>query len=178
MTPAGALDRYWRFTLFGFYLQDNFKLASRLSVNLGLRYEFATQPKDIYGRDSALPNLFRDATPTVGQLYQNPTHKNISPRIGLAWDPFGSGMTSLRAGYGWFFNTNNQQNLIVTVTNPPATPRISIQNPTFPVAPFERGVGNTMRPVEWNLKNPNVHVWNLTVQRQFWRDTVLTAPVT
>jgi len=165
LAPNGALDRYWRFTLFGFYAQDNFRLHPRLTLNLGLRYEFSTMPVDLYGRDSALIEL-TDRAPTVGPLYQNPTKKNLSPRFGFAWDPTGSGKTSLRGGYGWFFNTNNQQNLIVTVTNPPATPRIIIANPTFPNAPFERGIGNSIRPVEWNLKNPNVHVWNLNVQRE------------
>jgi hypothetical protein len=138
-----------------------------------VRYEFSTQPKDIYGRDSALLNL-TDANIVTGQLYENPTLKNISPRLGLAWDLFGDHTTSLRAGYGWFFNTNNQQNLIVTVTNPPATPRISITNPTFPNPPFERGLGNTIRPIEWNIKNPNVHVWNANVQREILPDTVVT----
>ncbi|MBI3693616.1 MAG: TonB-dependent receptor, partial [Acidobacteria bacterium] len=173
LTPNGALDRYWRFTLFGFYVQDNFRLLPRLAVNLGLRYEFSTQPVDLYGRDSALLNL-TDPAPTVGQLYQNPTHKNISPRFGFAWDPSGNGKTSLRGGYGLFFNTNNQQNLIVTVSNPPATPRIIISNPTFPNPPFERGIGNTIRPVEWNIKNPNLHVWNLNVQREVWGETMVT----
>jgi hypothetical protein len=175
LTPSGALDRYWRYMLPAFYVQDNFRMASRISVNLGLRYEFASLPRDIYGRDSAMPDVYHDTAPVPGQLYENPTYKNISPRVGLAWDPFGGGRMSIRAGYGWFFNTNNQQNLIVTVTNPPATPRISIASPTFPVAPFERGLGNTMRPVEWNIKNPNVHVWNLTVERQFRENTVVTA---
>lgn len=173
LTPNGALDRYWRFTLFGFYVQDSVRIHPRLTVNLGLRYEFATQPRDIHGRDSALINL-TDRTPTTGQLYQNPTLKNLSPRVGFAWDVFGDGKSSLRAGYGVYYNTNNQQNLIVTVTNPPATPRIIIANPTFPVPPFERGVGNSIRPVEWNLKNPNVHVWNLSLQRELWFDTVVT----
>ncbi|MBA3438968.1 MAG: TonB-dependent receptor, partial [Pyrinomonadaceae bacterium] len=173
LTPDGALDRYWRFTLFGFYVQDTIRVNSRLTLNTGLRYEFTTQPRDIYGRDSALINL-TDRVPTPGQLYQNPTLKNLSPRLGFAWDLFGDGKTSLRGGYGIYFNTNNQQNLIVTVTNPPATPRIIINNPTFPVPQFERGVGNTIRPVEWDLKNPYVQVWNLNLQRQLWFDTVVT----
>ena len=59
---------------------------------------------------------------------------NLSPRVGAAWDVLGDGRTSVRGGYGLYFNTNNQQNLIVTVTNPPATPRVVIANPTFPDA--------------------------------------------
>ncbi len=174
LAPNGALDRYWRFTLFGFYAQDSVRVRPRLTLNLGLRYEFATQPRDIYGRDSTMIHL-TDPAPTPGQLYQNPTLKNLSPRFGFAWDVAGDGKTSLRGGYGLYFNTNNQQNLIVTVTNPPATPRIIIATPTFPVPPFERGVGNSIRPVEWNLKNPNVHIWNLSLQRELWGDVAITA---
>ena len=173
LTPNGALDRYWRFTLFAAYLQDDFKLHPRLTVNAGLRYEFTTMPVDIYGRDSTLINL-SDPAPVTGQLYQNPTYKNISPRVGFAWDVFGTGNTALRGGYGLFFNTNNQQNLIVTVTNPPATPRATITNPTFPVAPFERGVANNIRPVQWDLENPRVHVYNFNVQQMLVSNIVLT----
>jgi hypothetical protein len=173
LSPGGALDRYWRFTLFAVYAQDTLKLTSRLTVNYGLRYETTTTPVDIYGRDSALIS-FSDHAPTVGQLYQNPTRKNLSPRVGLAWDPFGSGRTSVRAGYGWYFNTNNQQNLIVTVTNPPATPRAVIASPTFPSPPFNAAATNTIRPVQWDLRNPNVHVWNASIQHTLWADTVIT----
>ncbi|MEW6128992.1 MAG: TonB-dependent receptor [Acidobacteriota bacterium] len=173
LPPQGALDRYWRFTLFGFFAQDDFRISPRLTLNLGLRYEAATMPVDLYGRDSALINL-SDPAPTVGELYKNPTRKNISPRLGFAWDLFGDGKMSLRGGYGIYFNTNNQQNLIVTVTNPPATPRIIIANPTFPNPPFERGIGNSIRPVEYNLKNPYASIYNLNLQRELWFNTVVT----
>ena len=173
LTPEAQFDRYWRFTLFGFYAQDDYKLTPRLTLNLGLRYEFTTMPEDTRGRDIALINL-TDQQVTPGPLYQNPTYKNISPRFGFAWDVTGDGKTSLRGGYGWYFNTNNQQNLIVTVTNPPATPRPVIPNPTFPNPPFNRTGTLSIRPVEWNLKNPNLHVYNLNLQRQLWFDTVVT----
>ncbi|MGH9901160.1 MAG: TonB-dependent receptor domain-containing protein, partial [Pyrinomonadaceae bacterium] len=54
LTPDSALDRYWRFTLFGLYAQDTFRAAERLTLNAGLRYEATTMPVDINGRDSAL----------------------------------------------------------------------------------------------------------------------------
>ncbi len=87
---------------------------------------------------------------------------------------FGDGLTSVRGGYGLYFNTNNQQNLIVTVTNPPATPRFVIANPTFPSPPFERGVGNTIRPVEWELDAPRLHMWNVSVQRSLPASLIAT----
>ncbi|HEV2762304.1 MAG TPA: TonB-dependent receptor, partial [Pyrinomonadaceae bacterium] len=167
----GALDRYWRFTLFGLYAQDTFRAHQRLSLNLGLRYEASTLPVDTNGRDSALPNLL-DRTPTVGQLYENPTLKNFSPRVGFAWDIFGDGSTSLRGGYGIYYNTNNQQNLIVTVTNPPATPRPVVNNPSFPVPNFAGSL--SIRPVQFDLENPYQQVWNLNLQRELWFDTVVT----
>ena len=79
--------------------------------------------------------------------------------------PFGDGSTSVRGGYGLYYGTTVQQNLIVTVTNPPATPRFVIANPTFPAPPFERGVGNTIRPMQWDLKSPRLHMWNVSAQR-------------
>jgi hypothetical protein len=165
LTPEATYDRQWRFTLLGGYVQDELRVGRTLSINAGLRYEYATLPVDLQGRDSALINL-SDPAPTVGQLYQNPTG-NLSPRVSFAWDPFGDGRSAVRGGYGLYFNTNNHQNLIVTVTNPPATPRVSIANPTFPVPPFERGLGNTIRPVQYDLDNPRTHVWNLNLQREF-----------
>ncbi len=170
LTPDAQLDRYWRFTLFGFYAQDDYKLTRRLTLNLGLRYEFATLPQD--RRDIALIN-FSDRQITQGPLYKNPTYKNLSPRLGFAYDLFGNGKTSVRGGYGWYFNTNNQQNLIVTVTNPPATPRVVVVNPTFPNPSFA-AVSNAIRPIEYDLKNPSNHVYNLNVQQQLPWDVVVT----
>ncbi len=162
--PLGDINRDWPWTLYGGYVQDAFQVTPRVSLNGGLRYEFTTMPVDRAGRDSALRNP-SDPAPTIGPLYRNPTYTNISPRTGLAWDLFGDGSTSIRSGYGLYFNTTNQQNLIVTVSNPPATPRFVIANPAFPNPPFERGIGNTIRPVQWDLENPRLHVWNVSLQR-------------
>jgi len=174
LTPEAQFDRYWRFTLFGFYLQDDIQLTPRLTLNAGLRYEFTTLPEEKYGRDSALPDLTASA-PVIGPLYENPTYTNLSPRAGVAWDVFGDGRTSLRGGYGLYFNTNNHQNLIVTVTNPPFTPRPVIMGPTFPNPPFDRAGAISMRPVQFDLENPRVHVFNVSLQREVWAKTAVTA---
>jgi Carboxypeptidase regulatory-like domain len=174
LTPEAEFDRYWRFTLFGFYAQDDFQVAPRLTVNAGLRYEFSTMPREKYDRDSALPDLTA-SQPTIGPLYENPTYRNVSPRGGFAWDVFGDGRTSVRGGYGLYFNTNSHQNLIVTVTNPPFTPRPVIVNPTFPSPPFDRASAISMRPVQFDLDLPRVHVYNVNVQRELRWNTAVTA---
>ncbi|CAN5709926.1 TonB-dependent receptor [soil metagenome] len=173
LTPEAQFDRYWRFTLFGLYAQDDFQVTPRLTVNGGLRYEFTTMPRDKYGRDSALPDLTASA-PTTGQLYENSTYKNISPRGGFGYDVFGDGRTAVRAGYGLYFNTNSHQNLIVTVTNPPATPRPVIINPTFPSPPFDRASAISIRPIQWDVETPRVHVFNLNLQREIRGNTSVT----
>jgi hypothetical protein len=164
LSPEGDINRDWPWTLFGAYAQDTISLSRRLTLNAGLRYETMTMPIDTEGRDSALVNL-SDGAPATGRLYEGPGRANISPRAGLAWDVFGDGSTSVRGGYGLYFGTTVQQNLIVTVTNPPSTPRFVIPNPTFPSPPFERGIGNTIRPMQWDLASPRLHVWNVSAQR-------------
>lgn len=171
--PQGDINRDWPWTGVGAYLQDSYRIAPRVTVNAGVRYEGATMPVDSGGRDSALLALSAPAA-TVGPLYQNPSEINLSPRLGAAWDVFGNGSTSLRGGYGLYFNVNNQQNLIVTVTNPPATPRFVIANPTFPDPPFSRGVGNTIRPVQQDLQNPRLHMWNVALERTLPADLIAT----
>ncbi len=171
--PEGDIDRDWGWTLYGFYAQDSIQISPRLTVNGGLRYEFTTMPIDAAGRDSALVNL-TDPAPATGRLFDEPSLTGLSPRTGIAWDVLGDGSTSVRAGYGLYFNTNNQQNLIVTVTNPPATPRFVIPNASFPDPPFERGIGNTIRPMQWDIENPRLHVWNVSLQRALPADFVAT----
>jgi hypothetical protein len=172
LTPDGQLDRYWRSTLLGGYLQDEWQLSPRLTVNGGLRVEWASEPEEKYGRDVAMPSL-QDREPTIGRLYQNPG-ASLSPRGGFAWNVTGDGRTSLRGGYGLYFNTNNQQNLIVTITNPPFTPRPVIGGPTFPSPPFTRAGAISIRPMQLDLEYPRVHVWNVSLQRDLPWQAVAT----
>ena len=173
LTPEADMNRDWQFTLLGMYAQDEYQIAPRLTVNGGVRYEIATVPEEKQGRDVTLLNL-TDAQPTVGPLYRNPTLKNVSPRAGLAWDVRGNGRTAVRAGYGLYFNTNNQQNLIVTVTNPPFTPRPVFVNPPFPNPPYDRPFVNSIRPIQYDLESPRLHMWNANVQHDLGWQTLLT----
>jgi hypothetical protein len=173
LTPQSEFDRAWRFWIVGGYVQDEFPVSDRLTLNAGLRYELMTMPRDVKGRDSALIN-FTDRTATTGQLYDGPDGNNVSPRAGFAWNVTGDGLTSVRGGYGMYFNTNSSQNLIVTVTNPPSTPRVVFQSPTFPSAPFDRSSGLSIRPVQWDVQTPEVQVWNLSLQREIFGHTAFT----
>jgi hypothetical protein len=86
----------------------------------------------------------------------------------------GDGRTAVRGGYGLYYATNSSQNLIVTVTNPPDTPRVVYQAPTFPNPPFERAFGLSIRPVQWDVVTPSIHVWNANVQRELPGQMALT----
>jgi len=165
LTPDGDLERAWPHALLGLYVQDEVSLTERLTLNAGLRYEYATLPRDEGDRDVNMPDLLAPQV-TVGPLYENPTGKNVSPRLGFAWDVFGDGRTALRGGYGLYFNTMSHQNLIVTVTNPPATPRPVIPNPAFPVPDFSRLGALSIRPMQYDIELPRIHVWNVSLQRQ------------
>jgi hypothetical protein len=173
LTPDGDLERQWPFTNLGLYVQDEVRLTDRLTVKAGLRYEYQTLPQDEGGRDINMPDLLAPQV-TVGPLYENPTGMNLSPRVSFGWDLLGDGTTALRGGYGLYYDTNIHQNLIVTVTNPPATPRPVIPNPTFPQPDFSRLGALSIRPIQYDLESPRLHAFNVNVQRQLPGRMVLT----
>ena len=172
LTPEGDLERNWRSTLLGAYVQDQFRIGSSFTLNGGLRLEYATLPEDQGGRDINMPDLLATDV-TVGPLFDNPG-PNLSPRLSFAWDVSGDGRTALRGGYGLYFNNNLQQNLIVTVTNPPFTPRPVVPRPDFPQPDFSRGVPLAIRPIQWDIQTPRLHSFNLNVQQQLPGRMILT----
>jgi carboxypeptidase family protein/TonB-dependent receptor-like protein len=97
-----GVPRNMRQTIFGIYLADDLRLLPNLTLNLGLRYEMSTVPTEIHGRIASLRNLTDSTLHTGDPYFSNPTLHNFEPRIGFSWDPFKTGTTALRGGFGMF----------------------------------------------------------------------------
>src|SRR6202521_613651 len=105
--PSFATEnRDFIFNTYGLYAQDDWRVKSRLTLNLGLRYEFMNTPHELNGRQSRMLNDFTDPF-TLGPVIQNNSLRNFSPRVGLAYDLFGNGKTAIRGGAGIYYDMGN-----------------------------------------------------------------------
>jgi len=176
--PRSQLERNWRQSMSAAYLQDEIRLSSRLTLNAGLRYERISEPDEEHGLLSNLRDL-HDSQATVGRLFVNPSNLNLAPRVGIAWDPFGDGKTSVRSGFGvfyselwsdFYYNAGNRQ--------PPFYTLGSVSNPVFPDAfsliNSPRFVLGRQDVVEYHPASPYVMHYNLSLQRQLRADSLFT----
>ena len=95
-------NRDYRQNVVSGFAQDFFRATSRLSVNVGLRYDFYSNPTEAHGRLSAIRNPATDSGPTVGKVFAATPRDLLSPQAGFAWNIFGDGKTVLRGGVGVF----------------------------------------------------------------------------
>src|SRR5437773_5972168 len=102
--PGPKFERKRPNTLFGFYVQDDYRVTSNLTLNLGARYEFFTIPADKDGLDAYLPDVRTSPATVLGGPLVNPSLKNVAPRCGLASDVSGVGRTAVRGGSGLHYH--------------------------------------------------------------------------
>ena len=176
------------------FLQDDWRVSRNLTLNLGVRYELNTVIKE---RNNQLGNF----DPTLGLVQvgkqisspYNGDHNNFAPRLGLAWDPTGTGNTVIRAGGGIVYETLNWESFLalnntlglssiptggVGVT--PGGGNIAVGNTVFPGSAlnwngtvFPTGTIDcganpcTIMAVDPKLRTPYVENWTLNVQHAF-----------
>ena len=190
----GFRQREW-----GAYAQDTWKPLSNVTLSLGLRWEYFGVPFEV---NNNLSNLFADPSgtapftftrvgPGTGKtLYAN-QFDNFEPRLGIAWDPFKDGKTSVRAGYGIFHdrvfgnlvgNAKGNPPFQQSFSQSPFAPTTALTTPTtVPTSPVvtdinpNTGVGGEIFPTLFdpNFKTPYSQNWNVGIQRQLTSSTTL-----
>jgi outer membrane receptor protein involved in Fe transport len=168
---------------YGFFVQDDWKITPRLTLNLGVRYDYEHLP----GPFTAVQNATAFPQSTITPSDKN----NIGPRAGFAWDPFGQGKTVLRGGAGMYYGrlwnalllnaryqtgaANTQ--LAATYTNSTSVNGVSIA-PTFPniatVAPAAAAGALSVQYLDKNLQNPMTYQYDLAVQQDLGHGYVLS----
>src|SRR5581483_4258434 len=160
------------------YIQDDWKVTPRLTLNIGLRYEPTSNPVERRDKLTALVSNNATGFTHVSNVFQtNPSLKNFDPRIGLAYDPFADHKTSIRAGFGMFHEPILPA--VYAVGFQSVDPYVVVQqaNASYPT-PFvgvQPGLPTASPGWDWRTRvTPYMIQYNLTVQREVAQGTVLS----
>ncbi len=207
-TTQPSFSRNNRYNDFAFYGQDSWKIRPRLTVNLGVRWEYygiqhngnsKLDSNFVYGSGSTLFDKIRNgqvftvgATPNspaspVGGLWEKQLH-NFGPRVGFAYDVFGDGKTSLRGGFGIAYERNFGNVTFNVIQNPPAQFNSIFQADAQPIqsgnlGPFA-GTGTkslpnpSLRYVRQDIPTAYSEGWNLSVERSVLHDSLFAVEYT
>lgn len=166
--PASPALRVSALDLFA---QDDYKVSSRLTLNLGVRWEYNGVPNEIHNRlavyDFAQNKLIQVGTNGVERPYKR-SFTNFGPRVGVVYDPFGKGRTVVRAGAGIYYDqpvTNIVSNL---GSNPPFSTSVNNTSNVNLASPFSLppGTGSAIAAVDPNFRSGVVYAYNLNIQHE------------
>jgi hypothetical protein len=153
----------------GVFGQDSVRVHSKLTVDLGVRYEWNITPTERDDRwvvfDASTASLVRIGV-HQDQVYRQ--NHNLEPRIGVAWDPSGSGRTLVRAVY----TLTVEQPIVNAVSNLGGNPPLGVPLTVTGVVPVESAfrlagaAGLAPVTIDPNYENGAVHSWNVNVQRE------------
>ena len=163
---------------YGFFAQDNWKLSPRLTLELGLRYDYEALPGS--AANATLTAASGTFVPYTGLTNAPSDKNNFGPRLGFAYDLYGNGKSVLRGGYGMYYGRITNGVLLNTLLNtgsPLGQFTASLKPnaagaPTFPnIVPS----GTPPTPGSYylasNLQNPMVHEFDLIVQQELGKGT-------
>lgn len=162
------------------YLQDDWRISPKLTLNLGLRWDFTTNPVGTGTPLEAVVNPLTDTgyTATRHAFAQNPNWRNFDPRIGLAYDPFADHKTSIRAGFGIFHEQVEARTYALGYdSSPPSAfvldepPAGGIPFPAIPNKPLFQALGVSYKRT---TESPYMIQYNLTIQREAFAHAIVS----